>query len=215
MHSSEQLPQVSQLIVLGRGKAGEYKLSTASYGRALAATAFCNQNNGVEAVIFSGGFSAHTDLDTQYDKLSEAALMADLADLPARVDVILEEKSANTMENILYSAELTEPGRPVGILAHSAQLRRGLLIAKRVLPGETVVGIQAEEFGARPEGLFTAVAEAAQLLWTDCLMLGVKPGDVSVIHKRNENDRHMKQLAVSGLMKLCKAARIAVPQQYR
>jgi hypothetical protein len=215
MYSSERLHQVSQLIVLGRGKAGEYKLSTASYDRALAASTFCDINDSVETVIFSGGFSAHTDLDTRYEEFGEAALMADLADLPPSVEVILEEKSANTMENILFSAEFIEPDRPVGILAHNAQLRRGLHIAKRVLPGETIIGVQAEEFGARSEGLFTAVAEAVQLLWTEYLMLGVKPGDILELYKRNEHDQRIKQIAGSGLRKLCKATRIPVPQQYR
>ena len=215
MYSFEQINDVSQLIVLGRGKTGEYKLSTASYDRALAAAAFCDESKSVETVIFSGGYSAHTDLGGTEWRISEAALMADWADLSARVDTILEENSVNTTENILFSAGLCEPGRTIGIMAHRAQLRRGLIIAKRILPDETIIGIPAEEFGARSEGLLTAMTEAAQVVLTRGLLLGVRSGDVSNVYSRSEQERQVKQIAGSGLKRLCRATRLPIPQRYK
>ncbi len=215
MYNLETIPPVSQLIVLGRGKEGEYKLSTASYDRATVAQAYCDAYPGVETVIFSSGYSSQTALNVQANTPSEARLMADVAQLPEGVEVILEQESSNTLENILNAADLLDREKPTGILAHRAQLTRALVIADRIELANSIYGIRAELLGARPEGWLTTAIEAAQLIRTKGLLYGINNGDIARTRARNDAEKQFIAALGSGLRKFCSLTKIPVPQQYR
>lgn len=215
MKYSSELSDVSQLIVLGRGLDGENRLSDASYERAMAAQLYCGKNPSVETVLFSGGYSSQTGIVRSENPMSEASLMADLANLPDDINVIVEEGSVNTTENLLHAVSLLDYFRVTGVLAHQAQMPRAIFVAQKVLLASTIVEMPAEMYGASPEGSQTMLIEKAQLKWVQGLMRRVEPGDLAAVRDRSELDKHLKQIAGSGLRKFCNALRFPIPPQYK
>jgi uncharacterized SAM-binding protein YcdF (DUF218 family) len=126
------------VVVLGSGLIGSQvpPLLASRLNRARKVFDKENERGGNPRIIVSGGQGADEDV-------SEARAMADYligAGVPED-RVILEDKSRNTRQNLLYSKELMNGGRSV-VVTNNFHVMRAALLARRV-------GLDAQVVGAR------------------------------------------------------------------
>ncbi len=115
---------LAYVVVLG-GRVRGYELTPLLRNRVERGIRVYRENPGSK-LIFSGG-------QGEDEPMPESRAMAEFA-IKAGVpeeDIIEEDRSRNTEENIRFSAELMEPGAFFGIATSSYHVMRSLLIARR------------------------------------------------------------------------------------
>jgi len=180
--------------VLGRGLAAEgdrYELTPASQSRVRALVTYIESHSPAFSgrpaqVVFSGGWSESVlGPDPPPAEYREGVLMTRLAvasglmsgPLRGRADLYTEDNSRNTLENFLCTKDVAPfrgvtftEANPLGIVAHSAHLKRAAYLARKVfrIRADAIQAIVAE--GDDKSAL---APEPLMLLMTRIFCLGV------------------------------------------
>lgn len=183
-----------ELMVLGRGLELNGRPTQLTRERAIAAAHYFD-DFGVDHVVFSGGNSILDDGRIATGS-TEAQIMAEIAmdeGLPEHV-VSLEPDSTTTLQNFVNSQELLTHPEGIGVVSHSDHMPRALWLGKMVLPGLTMVPIEATLSTPSRRDYMT---ETVNFMITRALMFGVKPGNVEALIAR---ERAMTTVATSPLL---------------
>lgn len=93
------------------------------------------QSNISDKIIFTGGYVDYDD--TQPHSLSVARGMFDTVKhkIPENIEVVLQEKSKNTLEDVLFSLDLLAEPKSICFVARNFHAGRAYLTLKKYLPG--------------------------------------------------------------------------------
>lgn len=159
----------TQLLVLGRGMESASAVGPLTLARAEAAARYCAENGFVNRVVLSGNGVA----DSSQGALTEADAMASAVEFPTGAEVSTNPDAFTTVENYLHAREYLRSDEEVGIVAHKSHIRRALWLGRRAMGSDfTLVGINAEDYGAEPEGMKTSITETLNFAVTRALYFG-------------------------------------------
>lgn len=173
--------QPEQLMVFGRGVSPEGKLSKYSEDRAIRAVQYIHNCPAISKVIFSGSISYL--FDGPSFEISEAKAMADLAKSNGldekHVEVIVEDRSTDTVTNILLNLDNIDHDKSLAYVTHSDHQPRIEWLFSHIIPDMPTVPVIAGR------GSMVSELQEKLLLATQKLYFGNKPGAINEIREKN------------------------------